>query len=299
MDMANPSGMAIALLLALTIVVGGLAVGGPPCSTWVFLARPHTKRSKDNLLGDRNRHDVVEANILTCFLSKLTQILILRRVLFVWEQPGSSLLFKVPWWKVVLESLGVMRVFLWMRAFGHAMMKPTILIGSLPGLSSLKRPMPPRPPAEQQIFWKKSKRWVAGTKHLKSSQVYPDEFCRCVDLLFQQVRQPGAAPGLDVDSERFFDELVPMPMLVPSSSVRCVDLLFQHVDEDDDSEEMGSIDGESDENTSESNFWRDVAQAGKPNGDIRSFMVLKDSDMVLGSQRPIPIQTVACKASKL
>ena len=70
-------------------------------------------------------------------------------------------------------------------------------------------------------------------------------------------------------------------------------------DEDDDSEEMGSIDGESDENTNESTFWRDVAQAGKPNGDIRSFMVLKDSDMVLGSQRPIPIQTVACKASKL
>ena len=110
--MARPSGMAIALLLALTIVAGGLAVGGPPCSTWVYMARGHTKRSKDNLLGDRNRHDVVEANILTCFLSKLTQILILRRVLFVWEQPMSSLLFKVPWWKSVLESLGVLRVFL-------------------------------------------------------------------------------------------------------------------------------------------------------------------------------------------
>ena len=58
-------------------------------------------------------------------------------------------------------------------------------------------------------------------------------------------------------------------------------------DEDDDSEEMGSIDGESDENTIESNFWADVV------------LFLKDSDMVLGSQRPIPIQTVACKASKL
>ena len=284
MDMARPSGMAIALLLALTIVAGGLAVGGPPCSTWVYMARGHTKRSKDNLLGDRNRHDVVEANILTCFLSKLTQILILRRVLFVWEQPGSSLLFKVPWWKVVLESLGVLRVFLWMRAFGHAMMKPTILIGSLPGLSSLKRPKPPRPPKSQQVYWKRSKRWAAGrTKHLKSSQVYTPEFCSRIDSLFQQVHQPGAAPGLDFESARFFDELVPPNI----SSSEPDPSGFEPGFPSDDSEEMGSSDGESDENTVESNFWADVV------------LFLKDSDMVLGSQRPIPIQTVACKASKL
>ena len=259
-------------------------MGGPPCSTWVYMARGHTKRSKDNLLGDRNRHDVVEANILTCFLSKLTQILILRRVLFVWEQPMSSLLFKVPWWKSVLESLGVLRVFLWMGSFGHAMMKPTIIIGTLPGLSSLKRPKPPRPPKSQQVYWKRSKRWAAGrTKHLKSSQVYTPEFCSRIDYLFQQVHQPGAAPGLDSESARFFDELAPPNI----SSSEPDPSGFEPGFPSDDSEEMGSSDGESDENTVESNFWADVV------------LFLKDSDMVLGSQRPIPIQTVACKASKL
>ena len=38
-----PSGMAAAILLALSIVIGGTAWFGVPCSTLVFMSRGHTK----------------------------------------------------------------------------------------------------------------------------------------------------------------------------------------------------------------------------------------------------------------
>ena len=39
MDLNSPAGMALAVLLLLSIVQGGLIGGGPPCSSFVWISR--------------------------------------------------------------------------------------------------------------------------------------------------------------------------------------------------------------------------------------------------------------------
>ena len=52
MNAAKLEGLAILYVLVLRVKPGGLVGGGPQCSTWVWLSRPHTKRSETNLGGD-------------------------------------------------------------------------------------------------------------------------------------------------------------------------------------------------------------------------------------------------------
>lgn len=48
------------LLLVLRLRPGGLLVGGPPCSTWVFINRGTSRRSKKRVLGDTKRKCVAD-----------------------------------------------------------------------------------------------------------------------------------------------------------------------------------------------------------------------------------------------
>ena len=64
MNCASPHGMALALVLTLSVIAGGFIGGGFPCSTYVWLARGHTKRSRENPLGDRSRLDVCQVTAM-------------------------------------------------------------------------------------------------------------------------------------------------------------------------------------------------------------------------------------------
>jgi len=51
-----------ALKMTLQLKPGGLLVGGPPCSSWVWINRATSKRSKVRILGDSSREYVRLSN---------------------------------------------------------------------------------------------------------------------------------------------------------------------------------------------------------------------------------------------
>ena len=52
MNLLEPAGLALTILLVLRIKENGLLTAGPQCSSWVWLSRKVTKRSSQNPLGD-------------------------------------------------------------------------------------------------------------------------------------------------------------------------------------------------------------------------------------------------------
>lgn len=186
MNLLTKSGMAASILLALSIVVGGTAWFGVPCSTFVFMSRGHTKRSRKKPKGNVKRTDVRQANVIVervCFLIK---ILAMRKVYWIIEQPLNSLLWYMPAIKRArryyrVNQLNWQRRFLWMGHYGHSLWKPTELVGVFPGLDTAwptKRPLKgDSSSAYSQWHDEQGRRRVAGKAGLKATEHYPANFC--------------------------------------------------------------------------------------------------------------------------
>jgi hypothetical protein len=96
MDLLTDQGMARAIVLSLSLVVGGTAWFGVPCSTFVFMSRGHTLRSRKQPLGNTCRPDVKAANRIVGRVMFLVRILAMRQVYWIIEQPLNSLLWVMP-----------------------------------------------------------------------------------------------------------------------------------------------------------------------------------------------------------
>lgn len=167
---------------------------GTPCSSFIWIARGHTRRSARRPLGNTQRRDVRAANLCAerCFW--LVTLLIFRGVFFTIEQPLSSSLFKLSWWTAItadktkiIDGWGIRRIFVWLGAFGHHVAKPTVLVGihpwmhsladsagkpNLSGLGVIYRRLTLRKSGPRKGTWR-----VCGVKKaLKRTQVYPRAF---------------------------------------------------------------------------------------------------------------------------
>ena len=192
MNLLTNSGMAAAILLSLSIVVGGTAWFGVPCSTFVFMSRGHTKRSRRKPKGNVKRKDVRQANLIVERVSFLIKILAKRKVYWIMEQPLNSLLWYMPAIKQArrdyqVNKLNWQRRFLWMGHYGHALWKPTELVGVFPGLGTAwptKRP-PKRDSSSAYSQWrdKQGRKRVAGKAALKATEHYPADFCHATAQL--------------------------------------------------------------------------------------------------------------------
>eukprot|EP00959_Pyramimonas_sp_CCMP1952_P211900 4434111-Pyramimonas_sp.AAC.1 len=56
MDILTPIGKALVLLGLLTVVPAGLICGGPVCTSWVFICRHSTERTREKQQGLRKKH---------------------------------------------------------------------------------------------------------------------------------------------------------------------------------------------------------------------------------------------------
>ena len=106
-DMLSVAGIAVAVRIALSVIPGGVAWFGVPCSTFVWMARGHTKRSRQNPLGDVARVDVRRANRIARIVVLICQVLAKRGVFFVLEQPAGSLLWRTPCVRLAARRLRV------------------------------------------------------------------------------------------------------------------------------------------------------------------------------------------------
>ena len=195
MNLLTNSGMASAILLALSIVVGGTAWFGVPCSTFVFMSRGHTQRSRRVATGNVKRKDVRQANLIVKRVSLLIKILAMRKVYWIIEQPLNSLLWHMPAIKRAkrdyhVNTLKWQRRFLWMGHYGHSLLKPTELVGVFPGLDAA---WPTQRPARRdtssaysQRRDKQGRKRVAGKAGLKATEHYPVAFCDATARLIKK-----------------------------------------------------------------------------------------------------------------
>ena len=199
-NLLTPQGLIHALNMLLLVCIRGFVWLGVPCSTWVWIARGHTMRSASNWAGDTSRTDVHEANELVGIVAFLLQLLVMRQVFYLIEQPASSLMFKHPALrrhfkkgtrrpKVFKTKLKAHHV--WLGSWGHSLYKGTWLVGVLPGLKSLKSKRTRS--ATVVAHWKKTSvrksgprkgSWrICGCKSLKDTGRYPRKFGEAVAKL--------------------------------------------------------------------------------------------------------------------
>jgi hypothetical protein len=194
MDITTFAGMGLCLLLVLSIDIWGLFVADPPSNTWVAKGRHATGRSKDKPGGNLDLKAVRSANLVNHFMSVMASVCNLRRVMWCYTQPmGSSFFYSPPFYS--LERI-FDHVFLYLKTHGHAQLKPTTLLGTLPGLLSVAEPVGKliRLRVAHPLGM-----LIHGDSRLKQSHVFPMEFCRCIVDMFKVREIPGEAKGLDAD----------------------------------------------------------------------------------------------------
>ena len=194
MDLLTDQGMACAIMLSLSLVVGGTAWFGVPCSMFAFMSRGHTLRSRKQPLGNTCRSDVKAANRIVGRVMFLVRILAMRRVYWILEQSLNSLQWLMPVFRQTQEectgSLAWQRRFLWMGHFGHPLWKPTELVGVFPALErSFPSKRPPKRNTSSAYSQWRNKHGVhrcSGNPGLKATEHYPPAFCRLAARLIKQ-----------------------------------------------------------------------------------------------------------------
>ena len=171
-------GLAQLIALACRVTTKGVVWIGPECSTWVWLSRGHTKRSKSNIEGDTSRSDVTDANHIATITAGLVQLCHARRVWYVIEQPLSSLLYHHPGLAAAIKRSGGRRYSVELGRAGATSPKPLVLVGTAPWLPAIERSVKRRPMVETpEPVVKTSGRWISGDREaLAKSAVYPQIF---------------------------------------------------------------------------------------------------------------------------
>ena len=149
--------------LACRVKAKGVMWIGQACSTWIWLARGHTKRSKGNVEGDTSRPDVRAANQMAVYTAGLVELCHARHVWYVIEQPLSSVLFHHPALAAAIRRSGGRRYKVELGRAGAASAKPLSLVGTAPWLPALECKIKRRPMVANPIpVAERTGRWVSG-----------------------------------------------------------------------------------------------------------------------------------------
>ena len=114
-------------------------------------------------------------------------------VLWLYEQPHTSLLWEHPRMQEFLRKCKVFRSHMYMGAYGAASPKPTFLWAPTPAVQSMSLPLPEQD--WQAMVTRKTledgRSHVTGNAYLKGSQTYPKKFGLATLQLWQTVPKRG------------------------------------------------------------------------------------------------------------
>ena len=130
-NLNSPEGFVTALHFGLRLLEKGLGHWATVCSTWVFMSRSCTGRTKERPYGlPPGTHgitrDVQEANVQVGSMVLVIMLLLARGCTFLLEQPMTSLMDQCPILKCIGRKLH--RFTTSMGSFGAATRKPTWLL---------------------------------------------------------------------------------------------------------------------------------------------------------------------------
>ena len=132
-------GFLVALLYALKFEKGGLEHWGTVCSSWVWMCRSVSRRTAWNPLGDQSRDFVMAGNIMVSRMCLILLVSCVRNVMYILEQPASSLMIMHPRLVYIVDIFGGYTVNTYMGAFGAPTLKPTKLLSNQKWVAELKR----------------------------------------------------------------------------------------------------------------------------------------------------------------
>ena len=127
----------------LTIMSGGFVWFGTPCSTWVWIARGHTQRSSRNIEGNTCRLDVRQANRMVDIVAMLLNLIVVRGVFYLIEQPSTSCIWRQKKLlkhfrsRPMVHNTPLKKHHVWLGYFGHHLFESTTLVGIIPALKSI------------------------------------------------------------------------------------------------------------------------------------------------------------------
>lgn len=196
-DVLSTSGFLKLLQQALRVRPDGFAGFGIPCGSYIFLNCPTHQRSAAQPFGNEDLRYIQIANQIGCRTALILLVLVCRACYIFIEQPSSSRLFMVPYFKFVQEMCKRFGIrfhssFFWMGHYQHMCCKPSRGWGSAPwikrlflrmsvklrkklGLSSAGVTIKRKDPTT-------GKTTVSGGPKLKQTEQYPASFGRTVAL---------------------------------------------------------------------------------------------------------------------
>lgn len=111
-----------------SIIEGGLCWFGLPCSTWIFMSRGSTKRTRLRPRGQRRFKKVREANKMARRVVYACRYVEAKGAYWVIEQPISSLVVLYPPMRSLLRRAGVRQIHVPLGQFGATSMKLVCLL---------------------------------------------------------------------------------------------------------------------------------------------------------------------------
>ncbi|CAL1153538.1 unnamed protein product [Cladocopium goreaui] len=188
MDITSDRGFTLSLYSLLNTKRGGGCTLAPVCSSWVFVSRGSTHRTKASPLGSRKGSTEV-GNIMAARVAILLLIAASRGIFWILEQPKGSLFEFHPQIQAVFTLLRCYRKHIHMRDFGAGSQKPTWLYSGHRYVDDINSFKPPRLPQARKTALvdhyvdSKGVKRIKGSKAMKSSQSYPRQFGTAVARL--------------------------------------------------------------------------------------------------------------------
>ena len=112
-------------------------------------------------------------------MSLIVWLLEAKKVLWVYEQPASSLLWEHNRMRSLVKSRFIYRTHMFMGSYGAPTKKPTMLWGPDPLINMFSIPLPTNVQWEKDLvstYVRDGRTWVTGNSNLKGSQSYPKAF---------------------------------------------------------------------------------------------------------------------------
>jgi len=177
-DIESDEGFRCLLEASLRLKAGGVLWGGPPCKTWIWIARSGTSRSASRPEGDTSVVRVRKGNLQATRFAALAALVVLRSGRFVMENPRSTLLHKLPVVADLLQWSNAVKTTTYMGAFNSEHAKPLDLWSSWHGIVKMHRQKPLHcVPLATTGVDKAGKKQVNGNgKALTDSAAYTFEF---------------------------------------------------------------------------------------------------------------------------
>ena len=180
-DKMSPEGWRLWVSSLLHVAIGGCVWFATRCSSFSWMSRYVTKRSRERPWGKGSVQAVRDGNAQVMRLALQMILAHFLEIHFIVEQPMGSILNYMPPVEAALDCTDADVVVTWLGSFGAKTPKPLKLMGSAPFLSELRRTRPNLKSLTGRTYFthfdKKGRRRVTGlTATMESSSAYPRAF---------------------------------------------------------------------------------------------------------------------------